>query len=218
MWFVEFASDTDPAVIVAATAATLRVQPQPGMNTTEAVVNWLVGRRVLLILDNCEHVIDAARDLVDAIGRGCPTVSLLFASREPIGVEGERVHPVRSLTPSIEGVELFVARARLADASFVPTRDDGATIVSICERLDGIPLAIELAARIRSMAPVDVLARLTDRFRLLRGSGRGGIDRIQTLRAKVSWSYQLLTPSERTLLDRTSVFSSGFDLAVAEVA
>ena len=74
MWFVEFASDTDPAVIVAATAATLRVQPQPGMNTTEAVVNWLVGRRVLLILDNCEHVIDAARDLVDAINRGCPTV------------------------------------------------------------------------------------------------------------------------------------------------
>lgn len=127
------------------------------------------------------------------------------------------MHPVRSLTPSIEGVELFVAQACLADASFVSTRDDDATIVSICERLDGIPLAIELAARIRSMAPVDVLARLTDRFRLLRGSGRGGIDRIQTLRAKVSWSYQLLTPSERTLLDRTSVFSSGFDLAVAEV-
>jgi predicted ATPase len=148
---------------------------------------------------------------------GCPTVTVLATSREPLGLPGERVHLVPSLDPAFEGVELFCDRAVAADGSFTPTGSDLAAIAAVCRRLDGIPLAIELAAaRVRSFAPTDLLAHVDERFRLLRGTGRVGFERHQTLRAVVTWSYQLITQQERLLFDRLSVFAGGFDLAAAE--
>jgi predicted ATPase len=155
-------------------------------------------------------------DLVEQIMASCPTVTVLATSREPVGVTGERVWGVPSLAPAREGVELFCDRAADADAAFVATAADQAVIAGICERLDGIPLAIELAAaRIRSMTPGDLADRLQDRFRLLRG-GRRGVERHQTLRAAVLWSYQLLSRVEQALFDRLSVFAGTFDLAAVE--
>jgi predicted ATPase len=143
-------------------------------------------------------------------------VVVLATSREPLGLAGERVHAVSSLDPVLEGVVLFCERAAAADDAFVCDDTDSVVIGEICARLDGIPLAIELAAaRVRSMTPTDVLARLDDRFRVLRGGGRGGVERHQTLRAAVAWSYQLLSEPERVAFERVSVFAGGFDLAAA---
>jgi predicted ATPase len=143
-------------------------------------------------------------------------VTVLATSREPLGVAGERVVPVPSLATS-DAVELFCDRAAAADETLVFSAAERASIAQVCERLDGIPLAIELAAgRARSLAPADLLARLDDRFRLLRGGGRGGLERHETLRGAVSWSYQLLDSSERALFDRLSVFAGSFDLAAVE--
>jgi predicted ATPase/class 3 adenylate cyclase len=215
VWFVELAPVGDPDVVVAAVAATLGVPAQEAMTPVEAVVDWLRGRRVLLILDNCEHVMAPITELVRAIVAGCPTVTVLATSREPLGVPGEQVLPMPSLaTP--HAVELFCTRARSGDDSIEFDERDMQAIATICERLDGIPLAIEMAAaRVRMLSPTDLLTRLEDRFRVLRGSGRG-LERHQTLRAMVAWSYQLLTDQERHLFDRLSVFAGGFDLAAAE--
>ena len=146
----------------------------------------------------------------------CSNLQVLATSREALGVRGERVHRVPSLDADGAAVELFCERARAIDGSFIPEGHLDA-LVQICERLDGIPLAIELAAaRMRSLSAEELLERLQDRFRLLRGSGRSTLDRHQTLRATVSWSYQLLTDDERLLFDRASVFAGGFDLRAAE--
>jgi predicted ATPase/class 3 adenylate cyclase len=216
VWLVELASVADPASVVAAVASTLSVPAQQGMSMVESVVDWLRGRRLLLIVDNCEHVLEPVVDLVGAVVAGCPTVTVLATSREALGVPGERVHVVPSLDPAHEGVELFCDRAVAADGSFAPDPKDRSTITAICRRLDGMPLAIELAAaRIRFLTPSDLLAHLDDRFRLLRRTGPGGLERHQTLRAVVTWSYQLITEQERVLFDRLSVFAGGFDLAAA---
>ena len=144
-------------------------------------------------------------------------MTVLTTSREPLGIPGEWVHVVAPLDPATEGVELFCDRAVAADEAFTPSADDRVAITSICRHLDGMPLAIELAAaRIRSSTPADLLSRLDDRFRLLRRSGRGGPPRHQTLRATVDWSYQLLDDDERLFFDRCSAFAGGFDLAAAE--
>ena len=217
LWLAELAPVADPAAVVAAAASTLSIPLQGDMTMIESIVDWLKGRRLLLIVDNCEHVLTPVVDLVAAVVAGCPTVTVLATSREPLGVPGERVHLVRPLDPSSEGVELFCDRARAADASFVPNPDDRAVITAICERLDGIPLAIELAAsRIRALSPPDLLAHLDERFGLLHGTGRGVSDRHQTMQATVEWSYQLLDERERGLIDRMSVFAGGFDLAAVE--
>lgn len=215
-WLVELAPIADEEVVIAAIAAALSVQPQPGATMLESVVEWLRGRKLLLILDNCEHVLSPVVQLVTAVVVGCPTVTILATSREPLGVTGERVVPIASLGID-DAVELFRERAAAADESLQFTAEDRVVMAEICERLDGIPLAIELAAaRVRSFTLADLSARLDDRFRLLRGSGRGGLERHQTLRAAVAWSYQLLSDAERVVFDRVSVFAGGFDLDAAE--
>ncbi len=216
VWLVELAPIADPELALTGIASTLGVLPQPGMTLVESIVDWCYGRRMLLILDNCEHVLDPVVQLVRAIVAACPTVTIIATSREPLGVDGEIVVRIASLDERY-GVELFVNRAVSADSSFHPSDADLGSIASICRRLDGIPLAIELAAaRIRSLSPTDLLARLDDRFRLLRGAGRGGLERHQTLRATVAWSYQLLAQDSQLLFDRLSVFAGTFDLAAAE--
>ncbi len=203
-------------MVIAAVAATLGVQLQPGMTMLESIVEWFVGRSRLLIIDNCEHVLDEVTELVAAIGAACPTVTIVATSREPLGLGGERVIRIPSMEPDY-AIELFCDRARAADSSFEPTPADADAIAAICERLDGIPLAIELAAaRITSLSPSELLGRLDDRFRLLRGAGRGGLERHQTLRAAVTWSHQLLSDEQRLFFDRLSVFAGGFDLRAAE--
>jgi predicted ATPase/class 3 adenylate cyclase len=216
VWLVELAPVSDPDLAVTAIATTLGAHLQPGSTMIESVVDWCLGRRMLLIVDNCEHVLDPVVEVVEAIVTGCPTVTIIATSREPLGVAGETVARIASLDERY-ATELFVLRARSADAGFEPTDADGDAIAGICRRLDGIPLAIELAAaRIRSLSPAELLERLDDRFRLLRGGGRGGLERHQTLRATVAWSYQLLAGDAQLLFDRLSVFAGSFDLAAAE--
>jgi predicted ATPase len=216
VWMVELAPIADPDLVVTTIASALGASLQPGSTMIESIVDWCLGRRMLLIIDNCEHVLDPVIGLVRAIVADCPTVTIIATSREPIGVAGETVARIASLDER-DASELFVLRARSADAGFEPTDADRNTIAGICGRLDGIPLAIELAAaRIRSLGPSELLNRLDDRFRLLRGGGRGGLERHQTLRATVAWSYQLLAEDARVLFDRLSVFAGSFDLDAAE--
>jgi predicted ATPase/class 3 adenylate cyclase len=221
VWMCELAPVAEPAAVAhaVATALSIRTQAgwtQAGLSVVDSVVDALRGRRLLVILDNCEHLLDAAADLVARVSESCATVTVLSTSREPLGVAGERVWPVPSLSAATEGVRLFCDRAAAADASFSPSEGDLAVIAEIGERLDGIPLAIELAAaRVRFMTVTDLAERLHDRFRLLRG-GRRGLERHQTLAAAVQWSYRLLPEAERLLFDRLSVFAGDFSLASVE--
>jgi predicted ATPase len=197
-------------------ATTLSIQPQAGVTVVEAIADWLRGRRLLLVLDNCEHVLAAAGELASAIVTHCPTVTVLATSREPLGVAGERVVPLTGLGTA-DAVDLFCERVVAVDDTVTLSADDQRAVVSICEELDGIPLAIELAAaRVRSLTPTEVRDRLGDRLRLLRSSRRRGSERHGALRATVDWSYQLLTGDERLLFDRLSVFAGGFDLGAVE--
>ena len=217
VWLCELAPVADADAVAHAVATTLAVRRPEGLSMLDSVVDALRGRRLLLILDNCEHVLDAAAELALRVTASCPTVALLATSREPVGVAAERVWAVPSLDAAVEGVKLFCDRAAAADAAFSPTDADRAIIAGICRRLDGIPLGIELAAaQVRSMTPTEMADRLDDRFRLLRGGRRGGLERHQTLRATVQWSHQLLTGQERALFDRLAVFAGGFDLDSAE--
>ena len=216
VWLVELAPVADPDLAVTTIASALGASLQPGSTMIESIVDWCLGRRMLLIVDNCEHVLDPVIEVVEAVVAACPTVTIIATSREPLGVAGETVTRIASLDERYAS-ELFVLRARSADAGFEPTAADAEAIAAICRRLDGIPLAIELAAaRIRSLSPAELLERLDDRFRLLRGGGRGGLERHQTLRATVAWSYQLLAGDAQLLFDRLSVFAGSFDLAAAE--
>jgi len=173
-----------------------------------------------LVFDNCEHVLDAAADLIEAIFAQSATVRILATSREGLAVPDEQVWPVRSLDAAggidSAAVSLFVERAQgIAPGFSIVGGDEAAAVTEICRRLDGIPLAIELAAsRMASMTPIEVRDRLDDRFKLLVGSRRG-LDRHQTLRHAVAWSYDLLDDAEKVLLERCSVFAGGFDLQSA---
>ena len=196
----------------------MSISPEAGSSLLETIVDTLAGRRALVVLDNCEHVIDAAAEIAAAIRSGAPRVSIVATSREPLGVTGEQLWPVPPLDPALEAVELFCDRARAVQPSFELSDTDRDRLVGLCASLDGIPLAVELAAgRVRSMTITDLTERLDDRFRLLRASRqRRGDQRHQTLRATVEWSYQLLEPDERLLFDRLSVFAGDFDLTAAE--
>jgi predicted ATPase len=216
VWVFELAPVTDPAAVPDAVATELGIAQQAGMSVAESVANALVGRQRLLMFDNCEHVLDAAADLIEAILAVSTTVKILATSREGLRVADERLWPVPSLDirdgVDSAGVALFVDRARALVPGFSLAGDSEGAVVEICQRLDGIPLAIELAAaRMVSMTPTDVRDRLDDRFRLLAG-GRRGLERHQTLRHAVQWSYDLLGTDERIVLDRCSVFAGGFDL------
>ena len=196
VWFFELAAVTDPAAVPDAVAAVLGITQQPGKTVSESVAAALEGRVRLLMFDNCEHVRDAAADLVDAILAHSATVKVLATSREGLGVADEQLWVVPSLDVGAgidsAAVSLFVERAASVASGFSVARpDDAAGVVEICRRLDGIPLAIELAAsRMASMTPREVRDRLDQRFRLLVGSRRG-LERHHTLRHAVAWSYDL---------------------------
>ncbi len=215
VWFFELAAVSDPAAVPDAVAAVLGITQQPGKSVTESVAAALEGRLRLLVIDNCEHVLDAAADLIEAVLARSATVKILATSREALGVTDEQLWPVPSLDVGTgidsSAVMLFSERAR-AVAPHFSTSDDAEAVVEICRRLDGIPLAIELAAsRMASMTATEVRDRLDHRFRLLVGSRRG-LARHQTLRHAVAWSYDHLDDAEKALLERCSVFAGGFDL------
>jgi predicted ATPase len=215
-WWCDLTPIDDPAGCALAVASTMSAVPQARMDATEAVVNTLFGRRALLVFDNCEHVLDAAAGLIAAIAASCPTVATLATSREPLAISAEHVWPLRPLNPDLEGVELFLERASAADATF-SLGDERPTLVELCRSLDGIPLAIELAAaQVRSMTPSELFVRLDDRLRLLHRHARDGVARHRTLAATLDWSYTLLEPVEQALFDRLSVFAGTFDLTAVE--
>jgi non-specific serine/threonine protein kinase len=228
VWFADLAPLQDPDLVAVTVADLLRVRLEPGRPVLEALVDAVGGRSLLVLLDNCEHVIEACAKLADALLRGCPGLALLTTSREPLGIGGERVFRVPSLGVPAEGADTGVIWASeavrlLADraaAQGVPLAGDEQTVEvagRICRRLDGIPLAIELAAaRLRVLSAGELEARLDERFALLTGGSRAGLPRQQTLRAMVDWSWELLTGAERAVLARLSVFAGGFGLAAAE--
>lgn len=214
--FVDLAPLSDQAVIPAVIASLLRVQLGDQDDPVAAIVNALRGRHMLLALDNCEHVVDTAAAIADGVARTCPTVVVLATSREPLGVLGEQVHRVRSLNEA-EGTELFATCARAADSSFAVGEDSQPVVERICRQLDGIPLAIELAAsRVRSMTAQEIEAALSDRFSVLAGAPRGGVERHRTLRAAVEWSYELLGEPDRVLFNRLAVLAGSFDAPAVE--
>src|SRR5271156_2497482 len=217
VWFFELASVGDPGAIPDAVAAVLGITQQPGKSLADSVAAALEGRVRLLVFDNCEHVLDAAAGLVEAILAHSATVKILATSREGLRVADEHLWPVPSLDVGAgvdsAAVSLFIERAQAVSPGFsVANADESAAVVEICRRLDGIPLAIELAAsRMASMTANEVRDRLHHRFRLLVGSRRG-LERHHTLRHAVAWSYELLDDAEKALLERCSVFAGGFDL------
>jgi predicted ATPase len=220
VWFFELAAVTDPAAIPDAVAAVLGITQQPGKTVSESVAAALEGRVRLLVIDNCEHVVDSVADLVEAILAASATVTILATSREGLGVSEERLWRVPSLDVNSgtesAAVNLFVDRAESVVSEFSLAQPGEAdAVVEICRRLDGIPLAIELAAsRMAAMTASEVRDRLDQRLRLLVGSRRG-LSRHQTLRHAVAWSYDLLDDAEKPLLERCSVFAGGFDLQSA---
>jgi predicted ATPase len=206
VWVFELSSVADPAAVPDAVAAVLGITQQPGMTMSESVAATLEGRVRLLVFDNCEHVVDAAADLIDLVLAKSATVKILSTSREGLGLADERLWRVPSLEV-VAAVELFRERAA-RDLS----AEESAAVEELCRRLDGIPLAIELAAsRMESMTATEMRDRLDHRFKLLVRSRRG-LERHQTLRQAVSWSYDLLDESEKALLERCSVFAGGFDV------
>ena len=218
VWLVELAPIRDPGAVPDAVATTLGIVPQGGLSIAQALVQTLAGQTLLIVLDNCEHVVDAAAELVEQVLVGSATVKVLSTSREGLRAAGEHLWPLPPLTVGdvgSEAVELFVERAVEVNPGFSLDDADRRAISMVCQRLDGIALAIELAAaRMVSLTPDDVLVRLDNRFGLLSG-GRRGQERHQTLRQAVEWSYQLLDETERMVLARCSVFAGGFDLPAA---
>jgi predicted ATPase/class 3 adenylate cyclase len=220
VWVVELAPVGELASVPDAVAAALGVTPMAGREIIDGIVEAVSGRRLLIVLDNCEHVLRAASEVAEALVTRTHTVQVIATGRESLRVAAEQVWPVPALDVTAgaasAAVELFVQRARSASPAFdIGDPADAAAVTEICESLDGLALAIELAAaRMVSMSPTEVRDRLRDRFRLLSGPG-GGPEHHQTLRKAVSWSYDLLDDDERALLDRCSVFSDGFDLAAA---
>ena len=217
VWWCDLTPLRSPEMIPSSVAAALGFAMQPDMTPTQSVVDALARRRVVLVLDNCEHLLDGVAALVDAVLGRCAGVAVLATSREALGVSAEQVWPVQPLDAETDAVDLLLQRAVAADATVDPLQWDRADLVELCVRLDGIPLAIEMAAaRLRSMSPRQVLDRLDDRFRVLRSRRRGGSARHQTLLATLDWSYDLLEPDQRVLLDRLGVFAGTFDVGLAE--
>ena len=212
VWLVELAAVGEASSVEAQVASTLSL----GLVTSDDLVKQLRDRSMLLVLDNCEHVVDAVAGLVDALLQHCPDVSILTTSREPLGVDGETVWRVPPLEID-DAVELLEVRARAVSSSFAISDDNRAAVREVCERLDAIPLALELAAaRLGGLTVQQLASRLDQRFRLLSGGGRRTLERHRTLQATVDWSYDLLTEDERAVLRRISVFSGGFGLEATE--
>jgi predicted ATPase/DNA-binding XRE family transcriptional regulator len=229
VWLVELAAVSDGGAVAPAISEALRLAAQPRRPVLEIVLDALAPQDVLIVLDNCEHLIGACAKTAEAILRRCPRVRLVATSREPLGIGGETVYRVPSMSLpapddsgpaaawSFDAVALFADRARAQGAGLPADEQTAVAVASVCRRLDGMPLAIELAAaRLRSLSLSELRDRLDQRFRLLTGGSRTALERQQTLRATVEWSHSLLTVAEQLLLARLSVFAESFDLDAAE--
>jgi len=230
VWFVELASISDPDIIAQTIVSCLGIPEQPGLAMLQLLLDYVRVKKLLLVLDNCEHLIEASAELVDTLLSSAPSVKIIATSREALGVSGEMTWHVPSLSlpdvkqvPTVEqlsqyeAVQLFIERAMLVQPHFLVTRDNAPAVAQICYRLDGIPLAIELAAaRVKGLSVEQIASRLDDRFRLLTGGSRTALPRQRTLQATIDWSYKLLSEEERILLRRLSVFAGGWTLEAAE--
>jgi predicted ATPase/class 3 adenylate cyclase len=229
VWLVELAAVTNEDAVAPAVSEALRLAARPGRAVLETLLDALAPQDVLIVLDNCEHLIGGCAKVAELILRRCPRVHLVATSREPLGIGGETIYRVPSLSlpgpddagpaaaGSSDAVALFADRAGAHGVGLPADEQTGSLVVSVCRRLDGMPLAIELAAaRLRSLSLAELHDRLDQRFRLLTGGSRTALERQQTLRAAVGWSYSLLTGAERMLLARLSVFAEGFGLDAAE--
>lgn len=230
VWLVELAPISDALLVPRTIAMAMRLREQPHRPVIEMLCDYLHDKKLLVILDNCEHLIDACARMADKILRSAPDMRILASSREALGIGGEVTYHVPSLgmpdihhLPSVEtlsqyeAVKLFIDRAVSAVPSFAVTNDNAPALAQICDRLDGIPLAIELAAaKVRVLSLDQIARRLDDRFRLLTGGSRTALERHQTLRAAIDWSYNLLPPAEQLLFSRLSVFVGGWTLEAAE--
>jgi predicted ATPase/DNA-binding XRE family transcriptional regulator len=215
VWLVDLASLTDQNLVANAVLTAMQLPSTTG-SATDAVVAYLKGSHSMVILDNCEHVVAGARDLATTIVQSCPHVRILSTSQQTLGMTGERVYRLPSLAIPTDAVTLFVDRALAVDSSFALSDENAAAIAEICRRLDGIPLAIELAAaRVSVLAPGQIAERLDERFRLLASSTPQALARHQTMTALLDWSYDLLTPREQRFFDSLSVFAGGFALEAA---
>jgi predicted ATPase/class 3 adenylate cyclase len=227
-WLCELASATDADVLVQVVAASLGVSPRAGSTIEGSVLGFLQTRQLLLLLDNCEHLLEAAGRLAETLLRGCPGLRILATSREGLAIDGERVLPLRSMdlppasTSSADEVaasdaaRLFAERAESARPGFTIDAANAVQVAEVCRRLDGMPLAIELAAaRVAVMGPGEIASLLDERFRLLTGGRRTAVERHQTLRATVEWSYSLLDERDRVVFERLGVFSGSFDIDAA---
>jgi predicted ATPase/class 3 adenylate cyclase len=230
VWLVELAALNDARLVPQALASVLGVKEEPGRPVAEALFKYVKDRRLLIVLDNCEHLVQACADLAMHLLQSGPHVKVLASSREPLRIAGEAMYPVpalacpglsRMITPTAlaeyEAARLFIDRAVAAQSTFRVTEQNAAALAGICHNLDGIPLAIELAAaRTRVLSVENIASRLDDRFRLLKGGDKSALPRQQTLRALIDWSYDLLSDAEKKLLGRLAVFSGGFTLEAAE--
>jgi predicted ATPase/DNA-binding SARP family transcriptional activator len=230
VWLVDLAAVADPALVPATVARVLGVRDEPGQTLSMTLVEHLRQKRLLLVLDNCEHLVAACAQLTETALRACPGLSTLVTSREPVHVAGELTWVVPPLAapdpehpPSLkdlvryEAVQLFVDRAKAILPGFAVGSQNGSAIGRLCRRLDGIPLAIELAAaQLRTLAVEQIDARLDDGFRLLSSASRTALPRHQTLQATLDWSYDLIPEKEQTLFRRLAVFAGGFALEEAE--
>jgi predicted ATPase/class 3 adenylate cyclase len=228
-WIAELAPVTDAELVSSVIAKMLGISQQEGRPVDESIPLWLKRKKVLLILDNCEHVVEIVARLADAIIHSCPDVLMVATSRQPLGIRGEVVHrlPSLSIPDDIAGlrtpdalrygaIALFVDRAKAADSRFSLSDDNALIVADVCRRLDGIPLAIELAAaRVKVLSIHNLAQRLDDRFKILTGGSRTALPRQKTLSALIDWSYDLLTPQEQTLFSRVAVFAGGFGLDAA---
>ncbi len=226
-WIVELAPVSDPELVLGAVADIWNLRAGEGTTLDGVLLHYLSTRRLLLIIDNCEHVVDAAAALVDRIVKAGYATTLLVTSREPLGVPGETVYRVPSLglpeadgggdASTAESVLLFLDRARTVRPDLSMTPEDLEAVARICRRLDGMPLGLELAAaRLRTLSPIDLADRLDDSFRILTGGARTAMPRQRTLQATIDWSHEMLSDAERTVFRRLSTFAGGFDIPAAE--
>ena len=216
VWFVDLAPVTDPEMVPVTLIRALGLPDQPGRSATDTLLRFIDDRQMLVILDNCEHLIDSCAELTVALLGACPQLTILATSRESIGVAGELTWRVPSLSLTDEAIELFIDRARLTRPDFNITAEGAADVRDICRRLDGLPLGIELAAaRVRVLSLTEILDGLRNRFRLLTGDAGTAVRRRQTLGASVDWSHALLSEPERVLFRRLATFSGGFDIDAA---
>ncbi|MDX1520365.1 MAG: tetratricopeptide repeat protein, partial [Anaerolineae bacterium] len=230
VWLVELAPLSEPALVPQAVASALGVREIPGQLLTETLVTYLQSKQLLLVLDNCEHLIEACATLADTLLRACPSIRILATSREPLHIPGEltwQVPPLslpdsQQLPPldellQYEAVQLIIDRATAILPTFTVTQYNAPSIAQVCQQLDGLPLAIELAAaRVKVLTVAQIAARLQNSFRLLVGGNRLALTRQQTLEATLDWSYELLSEPERALFRRLAVFAGGFTLEAAE--